>query len=191
MVDETPQSQKKVKNCGHRKGTDEEEYQKIRIQHSNDTREVNVWGRNTATSRQDVHDQMWDAFPNVQQFRIPRVVGERLDLSANAKLVYGVLLCFPQGAVLYRWEIAGFCGLSTYAASLALGDLERAGLVKIQKQWRRKDRKAIGPPRQGPSKFFPVQPPNRFKEKEPLKFLSNDISNFEELIRGNINEIEP
>lgn len=158
---------------------------KKRIAISNSVDEVNEWGKNVRLTKEQLHEMMWDRFPAVTMLRIPREVADRLDINANAKIIYGFLNHYsPQGVILNRHAIAGICGLTLYAVSSGIYDLEKAGLLYCKRR--------IDPQkkRYKPSYYRVLTPPKRFKGKLEPKFINTRIDHLEKIIKEHFYGIE-
>lgn len=178
-------SEEEAEDMSRRWGMNKEAYEKYRDKLSSATEETNVWGKKRPVSAVEAHENMWDKKHGAQQFRVPRVVAERLDINANAKLMYGALLCYPLGTQMYLFELAGLCGMSSYVAARATLDLKNAGLLEIRPMYRNDTRL------RAPSFYKPIQPPNRFRKHETPRYLSTDLSNIEEELRERFNDLKP
>ena len=137
--------------------------------------EPDVWGRSQHYTVAQAHEWMYDRLPDLQEFTIPRQVLERLDLSMQAKIIYGVLAAFPRAR---RWrysEISGLTGICSQHVALGLALLEERGLMEREryKQWNGRL----------PSKYKLTPEPTRFVPGTPPRFLTSDISNIEEELK--------
>ena len=128
---------------------------------------------------------MWDRFPGIKQYRMPREVADRVDIDMTAKMVYSFLSNFTTGVRLTRSEIGGMCGLSLYQVSKGLYDLDAAGLLE------RKDftvKTESGGFVALPSWYRVVTPPKRHIHKDPPAWTKSDISDLQEIIDGHFYE---
>lgn len=139
--------------------------------------EPNLLGRRRVTTREEAHKYMYWRLSSITRYNLPRDVGERLDISSDAKLVYAFLNSFTTSPRLYRTEIAGMCGLSLDAVSRALFDLQQVGLIRVKKRWYAKNRSA-------PSVFVRLPRYSRFKTGEISPMMKNNIKVVEEQIRA-------
>ena len=147
-------------------------------------REHNIWGRKLTQGAVVLHDAMYDRFPNIKQYRIPREVADRVDLSCRAKMVYGFLSNFPAGVRCTRAEIAGMCGITATACTNAIYDLEHEGLLR-QKKYNKKVPHGF---RALPSYYQVITPPKRYREQRPPLFTETNIDNLEEIVNEYFDE---
>ena len=147
-------------------------------------REKNVWGRSVNSTASELREKMWDRFPAVTDYTMPREVADRIDIDLEAKLVYAFLNNFPAGVYATLSEVGGMCGLTTSATARGAYDLELVGLLKyIPGKKELKD----GKWRVHRAFFKVVKPPRRKIKKATPMFTATDISDLEEIIRERFN----
>lgn len=138
--------------------------------------ESDLFGLNGKPNKQQALQYMMWRMPGMRQYRLPRMVAERIDIGSDAKLVYSFLASFPQHPRLYQAEIAGMCGLEIRKVQSALYDLEQVGLIRAKKNYYTARRRA-------PSTYIRMPLGERFNgEPVPgilrnnLKYLENKIN---------------
>ena len=53
--------------------------------------EPNVWGRKINPKVGELREKMWNRYPTITDYRIPREVGDRIDINIHAKIIYGFI----------------------------------------------------------------------------------------------------
>lgn len=139
-------------------------------------KENGLFGEHETPTRREAHDAMLGRMPTITQYRMPREVAERIDISEGAKVIYSFLTNFPSGARLWRKEIAGMCGMKMQSVSYALTSLRKAGLLE-------KKQIMLGPNKVGPMWLKIKAPPERLDRKTMSSVMTTDITNIEEKIR--------
>lgn len=153
------------------------EYIKRKALRNEYSRDTNVWGKRTHINKYQAHEFMLGRMPGIYQYTIPREVGERVDLTPTAKLIYGFLMSFkkPTLRLFYR-EIAGMCGLEISAVQTAVYDLVERGLIK---KWNTK----VTPTLHGPTLYKIMPLPTRNRVQPIPSIMKTNITNIEEKIR--------
>lgn len=146
-----------------------------------DVQEFNVWGRKVTEPVAELHEKMWNRFPGISIYRIPREVADRVDISLAAKIVYGFFANFPLGIYVSRAEVGGMCGLSTYQASGAIYDLVQQGLL----EQRARHFKSLKGYYFSLYTFYKViPPPKRLRKKEMPRFMYSKLDDLEEIVNA-------
>lgn len=154
------------------------EYKKHKALRRDYGKEVNIWGKKTAMTKQEAHEFMLGRMPGLWEYGIPRELGERIDMTPTAKLVYGVLRAFRRPRLrLYLREIGGLCGLDTSATSSALYDLEAHDYIRIIPTY-------YTPTRRGPSVIQLLPRPNKKRQQAIPSIMKTNITNIEDRIRA-------
>lgn len=153
------------------------EYKKRKALRKEYSRDTNVWGKRTRLTKAQAHEYMLGRMPNIHQYPIPREIGERIDITPTAKLIYGFLLSFnkPTLRLFYR-EIAGMCGLDISAVQTAIYDLVEYGYIK---KWNTK----ITPTLHGPTLYKIMPRATRNVKPQIPSIMKTNITNIEDKIR--------
>lgn len=149
------------------------------------TGETNIWGRKVNPEISELREKMWDRFPGISQYRMPREVADRVDINLYAKMVFSFLSNFPLGVRATMAEIGGMCGLSIYQVASGVYDLEQQGLL----EWHQHRVEAPNNKYYATASWYKViTPPKRHRRKEPPKFIKTDISDLEEIVNAKFYE---
>ena len=145
--------------------------------------ETNFFGRRDRPKKEETYNSMLGRMPTIRQFTVPREVGSRMDLSSNAKLIYGFLANFPPVSRFWQREIAGICGLSISTVASSLYDLKELGLIDFKQTY-------YGNHRKGPLAIYrPALPKHNFIP-EVSGIMRSNINNIEERIRERFYDVE-
>lgn len=154
------------------------EYERHRVTQNEQT-EKNIWGRAVNPKIKELRAQMWDRFPGIKQYRMPREVADRTDIGMEAKIVYSFLSNFNAGVRLTRSEIAGMCALSLYQTAKGVYDLKAANLLEERVRNIKNDQGGII---KLPSYYRVFTPPKRHMYKRAPLWTKSDLSDLEEIV---------